>query len=147
MLFHTSFSHPSLRLQPRGISGQVTRSGQVTQPPWHILQLHRGYSFQVINMKLSGVDKVISTNKTISRNFDFGDLRSDQFCDQTMIRQYKFFKWFLFWKYERNQSNYLNIVLSQSIFDDPYVVLIQLPLIRVIRGYLWSNVCFASNFW
>ena len=46
------------------------------------LQLRRGYSFQGINMKLSGVDKVISTYKRISQSFDFGDLRSVQFSHQ-----------------------------------------------------------------
>ena len=57
------------------------------------------------------------------------------------------FKCFLFWKYERDHANYLKIVLSQTIFDDPYVGLTQLPLIRVIRGHLRSNAFFAYNFW
>ena len=57
------------------------------------------------------------------------------------------FKYFLFWKHERDHANYLKIVLSETIFDDPYVGLTQLLLIRVIRGHLTSNVFYAFNFW
>ena len=41
--FHTSFPHTSWTFQPKVISGQVTRSVQVTQPP-KIFVIHCAYS-------------------------------------------------------------------------------------------------------
>ena len=45
--------------------------------------------FNMNNMNLSEVDKSISTTKRIYQNFGFGDLRSGQCCDLTIIRQGK----------------------------------------------------------
>ena len=53
------------------------------------------------------------------------------------------FKCFLFWKYERHHANYLKIVICQAIYDDPYVGLTQLPLLRVIWG-IWGQMSFLT---
>ena len=58
----------------------------------------------------------------------------------------EFFKSFLFQKYERDQDNYLKIVLSQAAFVDPSVDFTQWPLLLVIRRHKRSHAFFASNF-
>ena len=75
----------------------VPKSSQVRSPfqikwPYRLksLRYYSGYSFGAINMKLPGYHKTISvTSKRISWIFDFSDLRSGQFCDIPIIRQWR----------------------------------------------------------
>ena len=68
LLSHTSISHPSRKFQPEVISGQVTKSGQVTLPQKY-LGFRCNYSFWGINTKLSGFDEGISTYKIYISEF------------------------------------------------------------------------------
>ena len=71
-------------------SYQVRSPGQVKWPYLKkYLGFRRYYSFWDINMKLSEVDKGISTYKMyVSDFFYFGDLRSGRFWDFIIIRQF-----------------------------------------------------------
>ena len=57
------------------------------------------------------------------------------------------FKYFLFRKHGENHAIYLKIVSYQATLDDLYIGLTPLSLVRVVRGHVRSNVCFAYNFW
>ena len=65
---HTSIPHPSSKFQPNVISGQITRSGQVTLPKKYLVFRH-DYNFLDIDTKLSRVEKCISTYKTCISEF------------------------------------------------------------------------------
>ena len=87
MPFHVSISHPYIKFQPTIVSGQATRPGQVTLPKksW----LRRDYSFKISIWNFQELIKVSAPTKCISLNFDLGDLRSGQFWDLTIIRQWE----------------------------------------------------------
>ena len=57
----------------------------------------------------------------MSRNFDFSNLRSGQFSDQTIIRQRNICKCFLFRTYEGNHPKYIKFVSCQATLDDPCI--------------------------
>ena len=84
--FHILISHPFRKFQPTGMSGQVTRSGQVTLPQ-NIYDCAMTTVFEVSIWNFLDLIKVPVPTKRTSRNFDFGDLRTGQFWDMTIIRQ------------------------------------------------------------
>ena len=88
-------SHNQFRTLPENFS---TRSSQVRLPDqvkWPCLKKYLGfsrdYSFWDININVQELIRAAVPTTLISRNFDFGDLRSGQFCDFTIIRQWEMF--------------------------------------------------------
>ena len=84
-----------------------------------------------------------ASTKRTSWNFDFGDLRSGQFCDLAIIRQVENVQLFFIPKVREYHANYLKIVSRQTTLEDPFVCLPQGHSLKVIRGYM----LFSSSFW
>ena len=75
------------------------------------LQLHHGCSFLGINRKLQELIRASVSTKLASQNFGFGDLRSVQCYDLTIIRQWENVEMPLFLKNEWKPVIYLTIFL------------------------------------
>ena len=109
--FHTSISHSSRNFQSKFISGQITRSGQVT-PPQNIYDcaVNTVLKASIWNSQL--IKASVST-KRISGNFYFGDLRSGHFWDLALglMRQWENVQMPFFRKYGRERAIYIKIFL------------------------------------
>ena len=88
-----------------------------------------------------------ASTKRTSWNFEFGDLRSGQFCDLAIIRQVENVQPFFFYSQSTRVSclsrDCLKIVSRQTTLEDPFVCLPQGHSLKVIRGYM----LFSSSFW
>ena len=143
--FHASISHPSRKFQSKVISGQVTRTGQVTLPKKNSdFAMITVFEVPIRNFQLI---KASVPTKRVSRNFDFGDLRSGQFWDLTIIRQWENVH-MLFFSNVRVGTCYLSEdvpTLGHSRWPvlsfDPLT-----PLSGHSRSYEVTLV-FVSNFW
>ena len=71
-------------------------------------------------MKHSEVDKSISTCEMCTSEFDFGDLRSGQFCDLTMIRQWENVQMPFIPKVRMVACCLSQDIPFQATFDDPF---------------------------
>ena len=83
---HTSILHPTRKLQPRDILGQVTSSGQVTLSK----KMHYCAVTTVFKASIWDFQELIKASvhtKLTSRNFDLDDLRPGHFWDLNIIRQ------------------------------------------------------------
>ena len=69
----------------------VTKSGQVTPPPkkFAMLQQLQFLSNHYETFRISDIMRPSIATKRISWIFDFGDLRSGQFCDLSILRQWE----------------------------------------------------------
>ena len=110
--FYTSFLHHSWKLQHKVISGQVKGP--------YLKNIYDCAMITVFNGPIWDFLKLIETSvptKRLSQNFPFGDLRSDQFCNRTIMRLW-------LWCYEtaknRDSFSKFGICIAQGCGADDF---------------------------
>ena len=145
---HTSFPHMLWKFQTQVIQGQVTRSRQVTSHQ-EMFEL----AIQTPNARSPwNFQRLISVTvsiKCLSRNFDIGDPRSDQFCDFSITYSFMGEKWMAPRLEEDHSkhsqtSDYWKTWHLESGYCDQRLLLMSPRSFQVMKGH---QQFFGNNFW